>query len=473
MEVLRNAVEEKKGLSQLGSAGNYPKGEEHTSTDQSDRYEDGTAHQDALAPTDLLSTEQQNQNQKSAIFETRAADVPIVQATFAEPVTQNQTLQADIQPRDEQALNIYDESKANELSSPKTNNRLDEQLHLKHTEATSVEASAKIEMQSQYVQESALLDEEEEDIIEYEDGPNGPAGPESSSGSSTLHGDVEATDLVAPPLAPVNTLEEETLSNPGRRSHSPEHPLKDLANNPLCANEGADGLYEAPARIGNGDEERSLDGAKDETLDDQEWDSNALEEGDYEDGLAIEEGHVANVDNTNSANHQERNNHESPNAGNYNGSFEASHGEARNHSFEKLPNEDVEAENGEDYIEDTTFLDQTESHEHREYNEAQGPLKVTKKPTPSTTEEPQAYEHEVSEGTDLQAPLHSVVDAEDNDEITYEDEVEDRQDESRTSTLGQDQSPKSGSLKRSRGNPNADDSAAEGLQGKREFVNPT
>ena len=444
--------------------------------DQGGKYEDENVNGEALVPTEPGSHEQDNKESGATVHETTSANMPMAPAVNEESILQNNTQKTDVQTRSEQASDAQNEEyKTKETPAHKTNYQLDK-LDLEDTEAHRMDASAENGMQLQHRQEPALLDDEE-DIIDYEDGA---IGPESSSGSSTLHGDVETADRVILSSAPPVAFKEEALPKTETSSHALEASLNDLASHPLVAEEEVDDLDNA--EDGNED----LKDLQDRELDEQtEAKIGDFKAAGQEDGnrFADEEDRSADVDGTSSADYQYQNNR--ADGDDYEGSLEAHQDKSEEYESEQVLYGSLDAIDRGDYIEDTADLDQQETHDRSsvqhpqegnkyaevEYDDDQGLIDVTEVPRTTTVDEDQNHKNEDSNNAEVQPSMHAIADTEDNDEITYEDEDEDEDEENKAPNIEEDEFPSPGSLKRSRIHPDADDTTAEELQGRQELTN--
>ena len=478
LNVLRDAVGEGKGLSEVRLPQDVREEETYTSQDQQGNYKNTGENDEASSPA-KDGFQEQDPEDNGEMLNQSGSPIRLVTPTAEKRSGQpNTEVYAGHEMTSEPASGGLELGrKIGQASDPKIDNQVGGQTDFVDFEARRANSSLQRDTQLQKTKGLAT-NNGEEDVIDYEL-EEAVGSKSSSSGSSTLHGDIDTTaDQSLPSSDQLVTTREETLPETETSSHTLEGSINVLTTYALCTNDEEDDWYgavdgqeeKAEAHAGEVDEMVEVEEAK---AVEQEGRSPFADKADHPVGAEEDAGD------------ESQDYDEIVNQSGYETSFEDHRGTVHQVEERQLPEYDskalqpknFEASQREDCVADSTKLDTQAIHgqigadthpggdntlAEQDYADAGNLEDFPKDPGAAPLEEEPSEEVEGSNLVGGHHTIHPTVPAGEEDEITYEDE-----EEIKLSNVEQDEVPSPGSLKkRPRSHSDADDFTAEDLQGK-------
>ena len=475
LSYLRGILEEGKGFSQITPFDHAQNVGVHELLDQEGKEQDEEAYGQYVVQERSHADTQEHREGKAMGSATESGNVALASTLEAEPAQSTDTFDVDGQAQREATVGTTEgEGQTNVAVDHETFRLVDQQASIGDVDAEAVRVSEQGNAQCQEGQEPALT-HDKEDVIDYEDDEE--LAPKSSAGSSTLQGDVveAAADDILPSSDQTATLKNNGLPGTERSSHTLEG---SLTNDPashlpqmIREEEKSYGGEDALGDDGNRETEygsyNDIDNEAEEIKEIEHGDGDQLQ--DELEGLGDTGGTAGNGDEVYAkfANNDEH------------GSFEKYLATAYEPDEVQISEPKADDEGGyaealadteenSSYDQNDLFEDPLEGNEPSQENSGtaqgdgdydQGPNFFAEDPATTPIDDSKYYENEgiadAAADATTQPPRQGVDQAEDNDEITYEDEE------------GVEQDPPSpGSLKRPRSQPDVDDAAADDLQGK-------
>ena len=424
--------------------------------------------------------EQNPEDGKEVVDHSGSAVTQVPHTVKEQPTLYNTETYAAVEKISEPATgSLKPERKADKSIDQKNENEVAEQIDIKDFEAQGMSDTMQRERRLPENSEPPPTNDEE-DIIEYED--EEAVGPDSSSGSSTLHGDVDTTaEQILPSSDQLLPTNDETLVGTLTSSRAVEGSMNNLPSYPLHVNNEGDDGYDK--EDGHEDRKVAQDRAAYESVetDGEEFEAIGPEDGSQ---FADEEGHPAHIEINSGGDNQAYDGtvNESENPTSLQ-DYRATESQVEEHKLsanqsERLQPEALDSNNGEDYARDSTKLGVQITHNQsgidadpriddnlaaQDDEDAESLEDFTGDPTAVSVDEEQVDEIGDSSGAEELRVIPPTIPVEENDEITYEEEEEAH----KPSNVEQDRLPSPESLKkRPRSHPDVDEETAEDLQGK-------